>query len=165
MEGPGPQTFKDHSPTKSHHPIARFLHVSIGVISILLAMPFGLIFLMEVGRGIGLYDYTANFMVVSGSFAATAFFGVVGFRLISGRGAKAEGGLLSPIGYRLTGVVLALLAILVFFLLVSEIATEGIYLTLMVAVIPLVLFGIPSVLCFVAAARRQRTSFMRKGPA
>ncbi len=143
------------SPTRGHHPIARFLHVSIGVISILLAMPFGLIFLMEVGRGIGLYTYTADLMVVSGSFTATAFFGVVGFRLISGRGAKAGGGLFSPVGYRLTGVVLALLAMLVFSVLASGTATGGIYLTLMVAV-TLVFFGIPSVLCFVAAHRRAK---------
>ncbi len=37
MEGPGPQTVDDHSPTRGHHPIARFLHVTIGRISGLLA--------------------------------------------------------------------------------------------------------------------------------
>ncbi len=37
MEGPGPQTVDDHSPTRGQHPIARFLNVTIGRISGLLA--------------------------------------------------------------------------------------------------------------------------------
>jgi len=143
------------SPTREHHPIARFLHVTIGLISLLCAVPFGLsLFAMvavAISRGASIPDPKAMTLPL----VFTAFFGLVGFRLISGRGAKAGGGLFSPMGYRLTGVVLALLAMLVFSVLASGTATGGIYLTLMVAV-TLVFFGIPSVLCFVAAHRRAK---------
>ncbi len=149
------------SPTREHHPIALFLHLVLGLISILLAAYFGW---LTVGFTINLGAYPIrDLMVAVGVLALlltfTAFFGLVGFRLISGRGAKAGGGLFSPMGYRLTGVVLALLAMLVFFVLASGTATRGINLTLVAAVISLVLFATPSVLsvlCFVAAHRRAK---------
>jgi hypothetical protein len=158
MEGPGPQTVKEHSPTT----ITRILHATIGIIFILLAaycgywlLPGTVTFMIYLGT-----DSTHDLMVAVGELAflwtPTAFFGLVGFRLISGRGAKAGGGLLSPIGYRLLGVVLALLPTLFLVALVIEIATEGIHLEMMFVVIPLLLFGIPSVLCFVAAHRRAK---------
>jgi hypothetical protein len=158
MEGTGPQTLKDHFLAKSHHPIALFLHLVLGLISILLAAYFGW---LTVGFTINLGAYPIrDLMVAVGVLALlltfTAFFGLVGFRLISGRGAKAGGGLLSPIGYLLLGSVLVVPATLVFVTLVIGIATKGIHLKVVVAVIPLLLFGIPSVLCFVAAHRRAK---------
>jgi hypothetical protein len=82
--------------------------------------------------------------------AFTVFLGLVGIRLISGRGAKAGGGLLSPMGYRLVGVVLGLLGMLSFFALFSETATPSI------AVIGHVGFGAVSVLCFGVAHQRAK---------
>ncbi len=147
------------SPTRGHHPIAQFLHVTIGLISSLLAAFFGLILFAMVAVVISRGASIPDLKVMAGLLAFTAFFGLAGFRLISGRGAKAGGGLLSPMGYRLVGVVLALLAMLVFFVLASGTATRGINLTLVAAVISLVLFATPSVLsvlCFVAAHRRAK---------
>ncbi len=137
--------------------IQRFLHVSIGVISIPLALYLVLVLLgMTVMAPNGFTVNKWEVGIIALLLASTAFFGLVGFRLISGRGAKAGGGLLSPIGYLLLGSVLVVPATLVFVTLVIGIATKGIHLKVVVAVIPLLLFGIPSVLCFVAAHRRAK---------
>ncbi len=153
--------------------IQRFLHVSIGVISIPLAGYFVLVLLgmtvmAPTHDASHIYDFTVEMFeagMIALLLASTAFFGFVGFRLISGRGAKGGGGLLSPMGYRLLGVVLALLAMLVLFAVVSEIAAEGIHVNYVPWVAFLVFLGVLSVRCFVAAARRQCTSSMRKGSA
>lgn len=42
------------------------------------------------------------------------FFGILSYRLITGRGAKAGGGLLSPPGWRITGVSFILLSAILF---------------------------------------------------
>jgi hypothetical protein len=42
------------------------------------------------------------------------FFGVLSYRLITGRGAKAGGGLLSPSGWRMIGIVFVILAGILF---------------------------------------------------
>ncbi len=47
-----------NSQTRRHHPIARTLRIAVGLISMLLAIPFGVMFLVDVGRWIGLYGHT-----------------------------------------------------------------------------------------------------------
>ncbi len=131
------------SPTRGHHPIARFLHVALGLIWTLLAVLFGLGLFAIVADAISRGASIPDPKVMAGLLAFTAFFGLIGFRLISGRGAKAGGGLLSPMGYRLLGFVLAVLALIAFFWMIGE--------TILGAMIVVVLLGMPAVLCFVAA--------------
>ena len=137
------------SPTRGHHPIARFLHVTIGLISLLLAVPFALIIFVSVVSALIRRDaYLLDPKAMTLSSVFTAFFGLAGFRLISGRGAKAGGGLFSPMGYRLVGFVLAVLALIAFFGMIGE--------TILGAMIAVVLLGMPAVLCFVAAQQRAK---------